>query len=112
MIAKARNISHGQAYEKYITRKDLAVFVGSKNMVANTDLFVSNDQLDDLWDEFEEAGRDYVRKGKDVTNNIIAIEYSPTMEESANWTKEQWFEHAEELLKEIDNTDHAKAKHC
>ena len=110
MIAKARNISHGQAYEKYITRKDLAVFVGAKNMVANTDLFVSNDQLDDLWDEFEEAGRDYVRKGKDVTNNIIAIEYSPTMEESANWTKEQWLEHAEELLKEIDNTDHAKAK--
>ena len=110
MIAKARNISHGQAYEKYITRKDLAVFVGSKNMVANTNLFVSNDQLDDLWDEFEEAGRDYVRKGKDVTNNIIAIEYSPTMEESANWTKEQWFEHAEELLREIDNTDHAKAK--
>ena len=110
MIAKARNISHGQAYEKYITRKDLAVFVGAKNMVANTDLFVSNDQLDDLWEEFEEAGRDYVRKGKDVTNNIIAIEYSPTMEESASWTKEQWFEHAEELLKEIDNTDHAKAK--
>ena len=70
MIAKARNISHGQAYEKYITRKDLAVFVGAKNMVANTDLFVSNDQLDDLWGEFEEAGRDYVRKGKDVTNNI------------------------------------------
>ena len=110
MIAKARNISHGQAYEKYITRKDLAVFVGAKNMVANTDLFVSNDQLDDLWEEFEEAGRDYIRRGKDVTNNIIAIECSPTMEESANWTKQQWFEHAEELLKEIDNTDHAKAK--
>ena len=110
MIAVARNISHGQAYEKYITRKDLAVFVGAKNMVANTDLFVSNDQLDDLWGEFEEAGRDYVRKGKDVTNSIIAIECSPTMEESANWTKQQWFEQAEELLKEIDNTDHAKHK--
>ena len=110
MIARARNISHGQAYEKYITRKDLAVFVGSKNMVTNTDLFVTNDQLDDLWDEFEEAGRDYVRRGKDVTNNIIAIECSPTMEESAGWSKQDWFERAEELLLEIDRTDHAKAK--
>ncbi len=110
MIARARNISHGQAYEKYITRKDLAVFVGSKNMVTNTDLFVSNDQLDDLWDEFEEAGRDYVRRGKDVTNNIIAIECSPTMEESEGWSKQDWFERAEELLLEIDRTDHAKAK--
>lgn len=110
MIAVARNISHGAAYNKYITRKNLAVFVGAKNVIANTDLIVSNDQLDDLWDEFEDAGRDYVKRGKDVTNTIIAIEYSPTMNESANWTKQDWFNRAEELLKEIDSTDHSKAK--
>ena len=110
MIAVARNISHGAAYNKYTTRKNLAVFVGAKNVIANTDLIVSNDQLDDLWDEFENAGRDYVKRGKDVTNTIIAIEYSPTMNESANWTKQDWFNRAEELLKEIDSTDHSKAK--
>lgn len=110
MIAVARNISHGAAYNKYTTRKNLAVFVGAKNVIANTDLIVSNDQLDDLWDEFEDAGRDYVKRGKDVTNTIIAIEYSPTMNESANWTKQDWFNRAEELLKEIDSTDHSKAK--
>lgn len=110
MIAVARNISYGEAYENYITRKDMAVFVGAKNMVANTELFVSNDQLDDLWEEFQESGRDYVRRGKDVTNNIIAIEYSPTSDESENWTKQEWFAHAEELLKEIDSVDHKKAK--
>ena len=110
MIAVARNISHGAAYNKYTTRKKLAVFVGAKNVIANTDLIVSNDQLDDLWDEFEDAGRDYVKRGKDVTNTIIAIEYSPTMNESANWTKQDWFNRAEELLKEIDSTDHTKAK--
>lgn len=110
MIAVARNISYGAAYEKYITRKDLAVFVGAKNMVTNTDLIVANYQLDDLWQEFEEAGRDYVRRGKDVTNTVIAIEYSPTMNESATWTREQWMEHAQELLEEIDAIDHAKAK--
>lgn len=110
MIAVARNISHGAAYNKYTTGKKLAVFVGAKNVIANTDLIVSNDQLDDLWDEFEDAGRDYVKRGKDVTNTIIAIEYSPTMNESANWTKQDWFNRAEELLKEIDSTDHSKAK--
>jgi len=110
MIAVARNISHGAAYNKYTTRKNLAVFVGAKNVIANTDLIVSNDQLDDLWDEFEDAGRDYVKRGKDVTNTVIAIEYSPTMNESANWTKQDWYNRAEELLKEIDSTDNFKAE--
>ena len=110
MIAVARNISYGAAYDKYITRKELAVFVGAKNVIASPDLIVTNDQLDDLWDEFEDAGRNYVSHGKDVTNTIIAIEYSPTMNESANWTKQDWFNRAEELLKEIDSTDHSKAQ--
>ena len=110
MIAVARNISYGAAYDKYMTRKDLAIFVGAKNVVANTDLIVDNEQLDDLWSEFNDAGRSYVSHGKDVTNTIIAIEYSPTMNESEKWTKQDWYNRAEELLKEIDKTDHSKGR--
>ena len=84
MIAVARNISHGEAYQKYTTQKEEAVFVGGDNLVTNPNLIVNNDQLDELWEEFVEAGREHVRRGKDVTNTIIAIEYSPTSDESAN----------------------------
>lgn len=110
MIAVARNISHGQAYSRYVTQKNLAVFVGANNMVTNTDLIFDTEQLSNIWEEFKEAGRDYVRRGKDVTNDIIAIEYSPTMNESENWTRDDWYQHAEELLEEIDDIQISKGK--
>lgn len=110
MIAVARNISHGEAYQKYTTQKDGAVFVGGDNLVTNPNLIVNNDQLDELWEEFVEAGRDHVRRGKDVTNTIIAIEYSPTSNESANWNSTEWYNHARTLLEEIDSIDHSKAR--
>ena len=110
MIAVARNISHGEAYQKYTTQKDGAVFVGGDNLVTNPNLIVNNDQLDELWEEFVEAGRDHVRRGKDVTNTIIAIEYSPTSDESANWNSTEWYNQARTLLEEIDSIDHSKAR--
>lgn len=110
MIAVARNISHGEAYQKYTTQKEGAVFVGGDNLVTNPKLIVNNNQLDELWEEFVEAGRDHVRRGKDVTNTIIAIEYSPTSNESANWNSTEWYNHARTLLEEIDSIDHSKAR--
>ena len=69
-VAVTRSISHGKAYSEYSQKKDengviTATFVGAKNMVGNTDLIFDNVQLDDMWMEMKEAGRDYVRKGKD-----------------------------------------------
>lgn len=104
MISVARSISHGKAYSEYAGKKAKAVFVGAENMVTNTDIIFDNkDFLEDLWREFEEAGVDYVRKGKDVKRNIIAIEFSPTTNESEGWTREQWFVRAKELLKKMDD---------
>ena len=102
MIAVARNISYGAAYTEYAARKDRAVFVGSQNMVADFGLVFDNRQLDDVWMEFKEAGADYVRKGKEVTRDLFVIESSPSAQESANWSKQDWLDHAKELLEEID----------
>ena len=114
-VAVTRSISHGKAYSEYSQKKDengviTATFVGAKNMVGNTDLIFDNVQLDDMWMEMKEAGRDYVRKGKDVTRDIIAIEWSPTSNESEGWTTDDWFKHAEELIAEIDKVQLKKGK--
>lgn len=102
MIAVARNISYGAAYTEYAAKKDRAVFVGSQNMVGDFGLVFDNRQLDDVWLEFKEAGADYVRKGKEVTRDLFVIESSPSSQESANWSKQDWLDHAKELLEEID----------
>ena len=102
MIAVARNISYGAAYTEYAAKKDRAVFVGSQNMVGDFGLVFDNRQLDDVWLEFKEAGADYVRKGKEITRDLFVIESSPSAQESASWSKQEWFDHAKELLEEID----------
>ena len=103
MIAQARSIAHGKAYSEYAERKEKAVFVGADNMITNTDIIFDNpDFINELWNEFKEAGLDYVRKGKDVTRDTIVIEFSPTTNESEGWTREQWYAHAKELLEEMD----------
>ena len=102
MIAKARNITYGAAYTEYAAKKDQAIFVGSQNMVGDFDWVFDNSQLDDVWLEFKEAGADYARKGKEVTRDLFVFECSPTSNESANWTKQDWYDHAKELLEEID----------
>jgi len=102
MIAVARNISYGAAYTEYAAKKDRAVFVGSQNMVGDFGLVFDNRQLDDIWLEFKEAGTDYVRKGKEVTRDLFVIESSPSSHESVNWSKQDWLDHAKELLEEID----------
>ena len=102
MIAQARSIAHGKAYSEYAERKEKAVFVGADNMITNTDIIFDNpDFINELWNEFKEAGLDYVRKGKDVTRDTIVIEFSPTTNESEGWTREQWYAHAKELLEEM-----------
>lgn len=71
-------------------------------MVGDFGLVFDNRQLDDVWLEFKVAGADYVRKGKEVTRDLFVIESSPSSQESANWSKQDWLDHAKELLEEID----------
>lgn len=106
-VAVGRSISHGKAYSEYSLKKDkdgrvTATFVCAKNILGITDSILVAEHLDDLWLEMKEAGRDYVRKGKDVKRDVFAIEWSPTQKESEGWTVDDWQKYAEELLSEVD----------
>ena len=90
MIARARAIAHGNAYTTYATLKKNAELVCCENMAGDRTAAVTEDDLDDIWIQFKYAGENYLAKGKPVTRNLIAMEVSPTKEESKGWTLEQW----------------------
>ena len=91
MIARARAIAHGNAYTTYSTLKRDAEYVCSVNMAGDMTMVVTEDDLDSIWMQFKYAGENYISTGKPVTRNLIAMEVSPTKEESEGWTLEQWF---------------------
>ena len=51
------------------------------------------------------AGENYIAKGKPVTRNMIAMEVSPTKEESKGWTFEQWNWFAHRFIEEMDKIE-------
>ena len=51
------------------------------------------------------AGENYIAKGKPVTRNLIAMEVSPTKEESKGWTLEQWNWFAHRFIEEMDKIE-------
>ena len=105
MIARARAIAHGNAYTTYATLKKNAEFVCCENMAGDRTAAVTEDDLDDIWIQFKYAGENYVAKGKPVTRNLIAMEVSPTKEESKGWTLEQWNWFAHRFIEEMDKIE-------
>ena len=55
--------------------------------------------------KFKYAGENYIAKGKPVTRNLIAMEVSPTKEESKGWTLEQWNWFAHRFIEEMDKIE-------
>ena len=49
--------------------------------------------------------RDAISTGKPVTRNLIAMEVSPTKEESEGWTLEQWSLFAHRFVEEMDKIE-------
>ena len=105
MIARARAVAHGNAYTTYATLKKDAEFVCCENMAGDMTEMVSVDDLDDIWLQFKYAGDNYIAKGKPVTRNLIAMEVSPTTEESKGWTLEQWNLFAHRFIEEMDKVE-------
>ena len=48
------------------------------------------------------SGENYIAKSKPVTRNLIAMEVSPTKDESKGWTLEQWTWFAHRFIEERD----------
>ena len=105
MIARARAIAHGSAYTTYSTLKRDAEFVCCKNMAGDMTMAVTEDDLDSIWMQFKHAGDIYIAKGKPVTRNLIAMEVSPTKEESKGWSMEQWSLLAHRVIEEMDKIE-------
>ncbi len=105
MIARARAIAHGNAYTTYATLKKNAEFVCCENMAGDRTAAITEDDLDDIWIQFKYAGENYIAKGKPVTRNLIAMEVSPTKEESKGWTLEQWNWFAHRFIEEMDKIE-------
>ncbi len=105
MIARARAIAHGNAYTTYSTLKRDAEYVCSENMAGDMTMAVTEDDLDSIWMQFKYAGENYISTGKPVTRNLIAMEVSPTKEESEGWTLEQWSLFAHRFVEEMDKIE-------
>lgn len=105
MIARARAISHGDVYTAYSTMKRDAEFICCENMASDMVGAVTEDDLDSIWSEFKYAGENHIAKGKPVTRNLIAMEVSPSKNESKGWTQEQWNHFAHRFIAEIDKIE-------
>ena len=105
MIARARAVAHGNAYTTYATLKKDAEFVCSENMAGDMSVTMTEGYLDDIWMQFKYAGDNYIAKGKPVTRNLIAMEVSPTKEESKGWALEQWNWFAHRFIEEMDKIE-------
>ena len=105
MIARARAIAHGNAYTTYSTLKRDAEFICCENIAGDMTVAITEDDLDSIWMQFKYAGENYLSKGKPVTRNLIAMEVSPTKEESKGWTAEQWSLFAHRFIEEMDKIE-------
>ena len=105
MIARARAVAHGSAYTTYATLKRDAEFVCCENMAGDMTAAVTDDDLDNIWLQFKYAGENYIAKGKAVSRNLIAMEVSPTKDESKGWTLEQWKWVAHRFIEEMDKIE-------
>ena len=105
MIARARAITHGNAYTTYSTLKRDAEFVCCENMAGDMTMAVTVDDLDSIWMQFKYAGENHMSTGKPVTRNLIAMEVSPTKEESEGWTLDQWNQLAHQVIEEMDKVE-------
>ena len=105
MIARARAVAHGSVYTTYATLKRDAEFVCCENMAGDMTAAVTDDDLDNIWMQFKYAGDNYIAKGKAVSRNLIAMEVSPTKDESKGWTLEQWKWFAHRFIEEMDKIE-------
>ena len=105
MIARARAVAHGSAYTTYATLKRDAEFVCCENIAGDMSVTVTDDDLDNIWMQFKYAGENYIAKGKAVSRNLIAMEVSPTKDESKGWTLEQWKWFAHRFIEEMDKIE-------
>ncbi len=103
MIAVARPINYGDAYADYSERKEKSTFLGAFNMVGDYSHVLNKDELEGMWYEFKDDLMLAQRRNIKSKNNMVAIELSPSPEESKNWKEEDYLEWTKKYLQHMDD---------
>ena len=101
MIAKATAVSHGGNALRYSVNKEKAEIVKVHKMPKGL-------SATSMWEVMEATRLKYREKfnqHRHLVNTSIRIEISPTKEESAGWTVDDWNKLAEQFLREFDAID-------
>lgn len=109
MIAKAATISHGGNAVRYSVNKDKAEIVKVNFLPDDISAEAMYQRMVLKQKEFAST----INKGRPLKRNVIRMEISPTKEESAGWTLDDWVRLANEYIQIFDSIDLSKkAKTC
>ena len=104
MIAKAATISHGGNAVRYSVNKDKAELVKVNFLPEDISAEAMYQRMVLKQKEFAST----INKGRPLKRNVIRMEISPTKEESAGWTLEDWARLANEYIQVFDSIDLSK----
>lgn len=104
MIAKAATISHGGNAVRYSVNKDKAEIVKVNFLPDDISAEAMYQRMVLKQKEFA----DTINKGRPLKRNVIRMEISPTKEESAGWTLDDWVRLVNEYIQVFDSIDLSK----
>ena len=104
MIAKAATISHGGNAVRYSVNKDKAEIVKVNFLPDDISAEAMYQRMVLKQKEFASI----INKGRPLKRNVIRMEISPTKEESAGWTLDDWARLANEYIQVFDSIDLSK----
>ena len=104
MIAKAATISHGGNAVRYSVNKDKAEIVKVNFLPDDISAGAMYQRMVLKQKEFAST----INKGRPLKRNVIRMEISPTKEESAGWTLDDWVRLANEYIQVFDSIDLSK----
>ena len=104
MIAKAATISHGGNAVRYSVNKDKAEIVKVNFLPEDISAEAMYQRMVLKQKEFANT----INKGRPLKRNVIRMEISPTKEESAGWTLDDWVRLANEYIQVFDSIDLSK----
>ena len=104
MIAKAATISHGGNAVRYSVNKDKAEIVKVNFLPEDISAEAMYQRMVLKQKEFANT----INKGRPLKRNVIRMEISPTKEEAAGWTLDDWTILANEYIQVFDSIDLSK----
>ena len=101
MIAKARCVSYGGNALRYSTKKEDAEIVKIHNLPEG----LSATTLWAMMHAAQQKFRGNLNRHRHLENTAIKIEVSPSEEETAGWTLEDWVKLSDDFIKAFDAVD-------